>query len=351
MAPALSFAIDKQSFFLFPMPNLLPVLKQLIPKSYQKLQLIILAVLSAGLVAACNGTFSNGSAQYNSANVHPDQLTHTVEHAMGKTRVPENPQRIVALGNFTAESLLALDLPPIGTLTPQSAYLKQRLQQTKSIGYPRPNLERVLALQPSLILGTTNLEEIYTQASQIAPTVLFEFQTSANWKDIFASVGKAVHRSEKVKAVRNQYRDRLERFQEKIGNPGDLEVSVVRVYPDRFDLYQKNTFPGTILSDAGLSRPPSQRGDQFANSISKEQLQLADGDVIFIWTRSNNTQELRKAQEAIAQLKANPLWSKLEAVQQGKIYQVNGDYWIGSGPIAANLVIDDLFRYLVKEES
>ncbi|MDJ0593425.1 MAG: hypothetical protein QNJ72_26140 [Pleurocapsa sp. MO_226.B13] len=48
------------------------------------------------------------------------------------------------------------------------------------------------------------------------------------------------------------------------------------------------------------------------------------------------------------QLKADPLWSKLNAVQQGKVYDVPS-YWIGMGPIAANLVLDDLFKYLVEK--
>ncbi|PSB23096.1 iron-siderophore ABC transporter substrate-binding protein, partial [filamentous cyanobacterium CCP2] len=42
-----------------------------------------------------------------------------------------------------------------------------------------------------------------------------------------------------------------------------------------------------------------------------------------------------------------PLWSTLSAVQQGRVYEVPG-YWIGDGPIAANAVIDDLFKYLVE---
>ncbi|MEO0836217.1 MAG: hypothetical protein AAFY16_09560 [Cyanobacteria bacterium J06642_3] len=49
----------------------------------------------------------------------------------------------------------------------------------------------------------------------------------------------------------------------------------------------------------------------------------------------------------LASLKADPLWSKLEAVQQEKVYEV-GDYWIGNGVIAANAVLDDLHKYLVK---
>jgi len=315
---------------------------------HQPLQFSVIFLLVVGL-AACGGSKesqSSSSFAFASENVPPpSQLTRTVEHGMGETKVPETPQRIVTVESFATESLLAIDLFPMGTVTPRPAYLEKRLTETESIGSPRPDLEQVLALQPDLILGTTYREEIYDQASQIAPTVLFELETSADWKQIFTSVGKAVNRSQAVEQVMQDYRDRLERFKEKMVNPRDLEVSVVRVYPDRFELYLPNTFPGTILKDAGLSRPPSQRGEQFVRRISKEKLQLADGDAIFVWTYGKDSET------AMKKLQGDPLWSKLDAVQQGKVYPVNGSHWIGSGPIAANLIIDDLFRYLVEEKS
>jgi len=314
---------------------------------HQPLRFSVVFLLVVGLVTACGGDSqeTQSSSSFASENVPPpSQLTRTVEHGMGETKVPETPQRIVTVESFTTESLLAIDLFPMGTVTPPPPYLEKQLQEIESIGSPRPDLERVLALQPDLILGTTYRQEIYDQASQIAPTVLFELETSADWKEVFASVGKAVNRSEAVEQVMQDYRDRLESFKEKMGNPRDLEVSVVRVYPDRFELYLPNTFPGTILEDAGLSRPASQQGNQPIESISKEQLQLADGDVIFVWTYGEDSETVMK------KLQSDPLWSKLDAVQQGKVYQVNGSHWIGSGPIAANLIIDDLFRYLVEEK-
>jgi len=343
------------------MPMLLPVLKrlrkpltaagifghhcrQMLNARHYRRQLIGCTLVVIGFVAACNGASSNNSLRYTSANVQTDQLTHTVEHGMGTTQVPEAPQRIVTVESFTTESLLAIDVLPIGIVTPPPVYLQQHLQQVESIGSPLPDLERVTVLQPDLILGTTYREEIYAQASQIAPTVFFELESSADWKEVFVSVGKAVNRSEAVERVMHQYRDRLQIFKKEIGNPGNLEVSVVRVYPDRFELYLSKTFVGTILEDAGLSRPPSQSGGQFSQTISKEQLQLANGDVIFVWTYGDYSEP------AIEKLEADPLWMQLEAVQQGNVYQVSGEHWIGSGPIAANLVIDDLFRYLLEEE-
>ena len=41
---------------------------------------------------------------------------------------------------------------------------------------------------------------------------------------------------------------------------------------------------------------------------------------------------------------------KLKVVQKNQVFIV-GVYWVGNGPISANRVIDDLFRYLVKQSS
>ncbi|NEO28846.1 MAG: iron-siderophore ABC transporter substrate-binding protein, partial [Kamptonema sp. SIO4C4] len=211
--------------------------------------------------------------------------------------------------------------------------------------------EKVLKMQPDLILGSTYSEDIYDQLSQIAPTVLAKYDGSDSWKAIHQTVGEAVNQTEKTEQILDDYWSRLEMLREKLGDRADtIEISVVRIYPDRISLIQKGSFSGSILEDVQLSRPPSQRGNEVGRNISKEQLPLADGDVIFVWTHTNTEQERRKTKSVIQKLQTDPLWSQLEAVQQEKVYHVNGSYWIGSGPIAANLVIDDLFRYLVEEE-
>ena len=131
----------------------------------------------------------------------------------------------------------------------------------------------------------------------------------------------------------------------------ETEVSLVNVYQDRIYIYLENSFCGTIVADTGLSRPSDQVNakNPFSMTISKEQLYVADADAIFVWSpASNNSKEaIRKVQSRLKQLKADPLWSKLYAVQQNKLYAVPG-YWLGMGPIAANLVLDDLFEYLVE---
>ncbi|MHC5747383.1 MAG: ABC transporter substrate-binding protein, partial [Nostoc sp.] len=87
-------------------------------------------------------------------------------------------------------------------------------------------------------------------------------------------------------------------------------------------------------------------GNSIQVSIGNELIQKADGDVIFIWTGENTSQATQTALKRLEQLKVNPLWRNLKAVQKNKVYLVP-DYWIGSGILAANAIIDDLFKYVI----
>jgi iron complex transport system substrate-binding protein len=84
--------------------------------------------------------------------------------------------------------------------------------------------------------------------------------------------------------------------------------------------------------------------------ISKELMHYADGDVIFAWSYSDTLATVRSAREKLNRLKSDPLWLKLDAVEQGRVYQVS-DHWTIGSPLTANLVLDDLFKYLIEEQS
>ena len=127
------------------------------------------------------------------------------------------------------------------------------------------------------------------------------------------------------------------------------EVSLVNVYQDGIYIYLEDSFGGAIVADAGLPRPTDQVNTQnsFSMTIGKEQLYIADADAIFVWSPASNNSEdaIRQAQGKLKQLKAAPLWSKLNAMQQDKVYAVSS-YWLSMGSISANLVLDDLFKQL-----
>lgn len=315
---------------------------------------VTLVVLTLGLVVACQ------RSQQTAVSVNASDCT-VVEHVAGTACIPNEIQRLVTLDGVTFEYAIATGLSPIATATGGLMdHMAEQMAQVQNVGQSgEPNLEQVLTLKPDLILGLDYHQGAYAQASQIAPTMLFGFEHSGQWKEVFQTVAADLGQSAAAEQTMAAYTARTAKFKTQMGERlNDLQVSVVRIYPDTINLYLRDSFVGTVLQDAGLSRPPAQNisaeeanarfGNPIQTSISRELLEQADGDVIFLWTGENTTEAAESAQKNLQILQDDPLWQQLEAVQQGRVYQVPS-YWIGSGPIAANAVLDDLFKYLVEE--
>ncbi|MBW4537468.1 MAG: iron-siderophore ABC transporter substrate-binding protein [Pleurocapsa minor HA4230-MV1] len=276
-----------------------------------------------------------------------------VKDAIAEVKVPLNPQRLVTLHGTALESILALGEKPVGTTLNgdrdrQPDFLKKQLDDVEIVGsFSEPNLEKTLLLKPDLILdlGTPTA---YSQLSQIAPTITSESQPSNNWQPNLKLYAEALGKPKLAAEIIANYYSRLEQFKAAINKKGKpITVSVVRIYPQGITFYQPDSFSGAILKDAGLSRPPLQNKGGGQQLISQELISEADADIIFYWAYGDDYHSKEdRIQHSLEQLKSDPLWLKLNAVKQGKVYQVP-DYWIGYGPLAANAVIDDLYKYIL----
>jgi iron complex transport system substrate-binding protein len=313
-----------------------------------------LLLVAMGLVVACQRS-PQSSAPVETASCD------VVEHVAGTACVPKEIRRLVTLDGVMFEYAIALDLAPIGTVSSAfQAQLPPLMTDAQSIGQNgEPSLEAILSLKPDLIVGLDFQQGIYPQLSQIATTLLLPFEHSGQWKEAFLKTGAALSQEGAALSELETYQARAADFQAQMGERlNNLQVSVIRLYPETINLYLKDSFCGTVLQDAGLARPPSQNigateaekqfGNPIQTSISRELLAQADGDVIFIWTGENTAAANQEAQERLQELQQDPLWGQLKAVQAGRVYPVPS-YWIGSGPIAANAILDDLFTYLVEE--
>jgi len=303
-------------------------------------QYLLMGIAMASFVA-CSGISSE--------QVNVSDQTQVIEHAMGKTEVPEKPQRIVTLDGGSLEAVLALDFEPVGvalgsSLSEEPDFVQKPLPNDIPTLTPgQPNLERIVQLEPDLIVGSQYWNgEIYPELSQIAPTVLTETNNS-QWQSNFQFWGRVLGKPKQAKKSLNQYQQRVEQLQQQLKPLKPIEVSVARVFTDQIRLYLKDSFSGDILETVGLSRPPGQDKDKYQlNGISKEQFELVDGDVLFAITMD------RKATQALEELASDPVWSKLSVVERDRVYQVGG-YWVGSSILAAKEVLHDIEQNLVNE--
>ncbi|MCU0497072.1 MAG: iron-siderophore ABC transporter substrate-binding protein [Anaerolineae bacterium] len=279
----------------------------------------------------------------------------------GAICIPENPQRVVALDPFAYELLILNNTPPVGAVGYLEAvyrgnfpYLADRLSGIENVGFP-PNPEAILALNPDLIIGSYLEADLVEQLQAIAPTVNYISFGSGDWKRPMAMVGDLLGLTSLVDSLMTDYEQRLVTLSDMVENPAEIEVSIVRVQPDRLMLNLVNSFPAVIVTDAGFGRPASQAyseeeateiyGSAIGAFISIEEIQLADGDYIFAWSNQASDEDNADADANWEVVQASPLWNTLSAAQNDTAHRVEG-HWLGWGIFAAHGIIDDLFIYI-----
>ncbi|TVQ12820.1 MAG: iron-siderophore ABC transporter substrate-binding protein [Leptolyngbya sp. DLM2.Bin27] len=302
-------------------------------------QPIFLCGLVAALVIACNS--SPPPAPSASADCR------TIIHAAGETCVPNNPSRVVVLGTPTLGNALALGTKPIGTLhyfeTPPP-YLQGRLDGIERVGAEsQPNLEKLVTLAPNLIIAMNDWDLASEKLSQIAPTVVDDWDGYPSWKEHFDFVAKALGKVAAAEQVWEDYDQRIQALKTALGDTYENQaISVVRICCNALASDVENSFSGIILEDAGLRRPPSQgKAEGGLVFFSEELITELDGDIMFVIL-----DEDEDSQQIFERLQKKPLWNQLRAVQDERVYVVNLATWRGGNPLAAEAVIDDLFKYL-----
>ncbi|KAB8142842.1 iron-siderophore ABC transporter substrate-binding protein [Chloroflexia bacterium SDU3-3] len=276
-----------------------------------------------------------------------------VKHAMGETLVPIAPKRVVTLDMGELDAALILGIKPVGSVTifedgKFPAYLGDKTEGIEVVGtIASPNLEKILALKPDLILSSkTRDADRYELLSKIAPTVFAERLGDA-WLDNFRLFAEAMGKQQEGEALVADYQRRLADLHAKLSAAGPMPtVSMVRfMQGGQTRIYHAGSFIGTILAEGQFPRPAAQQlTDKVWTEASKELIGDLDGDVIFYGIYG-------KPEDApVDEYLNDPLWKQLKAVERQRVVQVNDDYWYTSiGLIAANLVIDDLEKFLLPQ--
>ncbi|MEM1256504.1 MAG: iron-siderophore ABC transporter substrate-binding protein [Cyanobacteria bacterium P01_H01_bin.21] len=270
--------------------------------------------------------------------------TRTLKHAMGTTQVPIAPERVVVLDTAPLDAALALEIQPVGTAIYKEfpPYLSDRVDNITLVGDPnQPNLEAILALNPDLILWSQPGGNLYEKLSQIAPTVFTDNGGQVGkdaWQDNFLLYAEALGKVEQAEQLLQSYRQRVQQLQETISQPQALKVSVL-IVNDNVRAYTAGSFSGSVLQDVGFSRPLAQAESKgYALELSPETLDELDGDYIFLVYSTYRPGGFQKDDFI-----SNPIWSQLQAVQQDRVCEVNGDVWIaGRSILAVNQILTDI---------
>jgi len=322
---------------------------------------ILLIVFLAGCVALPVPTANTGQRGTEGAATPAGQdpteeetspATRTFVDGAGRTvEIPADPQRIVALNDSNGGAqILALGGSLVGMTTRNgSLELADRYDLTgvQEVGdYNAPNLEKIAALQPDLIVSYTFGGDIYLepgvmdQLESIAPLVFME--TGASVAAVMAGFAELIGAESELEALRSAYEARLAEVRALLPEDlGEVTISVIQMQDNnQINSFGRGWFSfGEVFADLGFTAyPPNQAGGPAVESCcldsqSLETLPEFDGDVIFYYaTGPDNDYSDR------------PLFQQLKAVQAGQAFEWTDDWW-GNSYDTLHEVLDDLERW------
>jgi iron complex transport system substrate-binding protein len=283
--------------------------------------------------------------------------TRSVTDADGKTQlVPAHPKRVVVLSEIDLDSALTLGVQPVGTVNGRGQATLPRYLQDKAgeeitvVGdLDNPNLERLIDLEPDLILTNQTKPELLALLQEIAPTVVTG-NWGQPWKEVFNRSAQVLNKEAEGKAFLARYDARLQAARNTLAKHQGEQLSIVRWNPKGPSYMHGGTFASSVVMEMGLARPPHQIGDRSPHSpaLSLESLNLLDGDWLVIGTLSASGD----AVDAMKQAEQTPAFQQLGAIKGKRFGAVDGSLWTSTGgPQAALKVIDDVEQLLAKPDA
>jgi iron complex transport system substrate-binding protein len=270
--------------------------------------------------------------------------------------VPTRPERVVTLDPLlTLGLLIELKVPLVGTpyMAIQDAGVLDVVKQSKMVdlGNPRePSLERVTALKPDLIIGSTEAHStIYETLSKIAPTILIDHM---DWKKQLQLLSEVTGHEGAATEALAAYERRVASIRARMEKK-DLTVSTVRFAPGRFVVFVDGPAayaPFAVLHEAGVKRTAYETvtDGTIVKRPDWEELANLGGDILLYVSASGFESGPDDALEK--EVIENPLWQLLPAVQNGRAFRVDRATWQSFHGIAsANRILDDIERYILAD--
>jgi len=243
----------------------------------------------------------------------------TIEHKYGRTTIPAEPKRIVAVGYNEQDFVIALGVIPVGVREWLGGYPFQTRPWAKdalqgqalpTVGGLELDIERIASLRPDLILGMYAglSQEEYTLLSRIAPTIVQPAQYpdwGIPWRVQTIETGRALGRLEQAQALVAKV-DELY-AEARAANPEfeGMTAAFVSFGPGEFWIFEPDDVRTQFLTSLGFKLPAETGG------FSRERANLLDVDVLVAVSRPGD-------------LENDPLYGRLNVVREGRVIYLDG---------------------------
>ncbi|MGC5774491.1 ABC transporter substrate-binding protein [Paenibacillus pabuli] len=297
--------------------------------------LLMLAVIM--IMTACNSSTGSGATEQTVAgseattgsietNTDSSKATRIYKSLSGDVEIPAEPKRIVT--DMYVSDLLALGVKPVGAIQYylENPFYSDQVEGIENIGdRGAVSLEKVVELNPDLIITYSDQVAEIESYQKIAPTVVIPYGTFTNVHDEIRGFGELMNKSEEAEAWLKTYDDRVEAARAKVKaviKPEEtfsiLEVSDKSYYGygDNFGRGGQAVYRALELAPLEITKNELM-GDTQWKEISREVVGDYAGDHIFLTVGENHKN-----------YQGDAIWQSLPAVKNNQVYELQEDrYW------------------------
>ncbi|MYM58163.1 ABC transporter substrate-binding protein [Vibrio sp. OCN044] len=313
--------------------------------------LTLAVALACGSLAGLTGCEQQATQPQ---QIQPLEAPIVIKHNMGETTISNRPQRVAALDMNEVDFLDQLNVPVAGMVKDFVPHFLSKYKNDSKIAdlgaIVQPNMEKIYALKPDLVLMTPLHANQYAELSQLAPTLHFDidYRNSKGHhveviKNHLIELGEIFDKQElaeqkvteidaKVEEVRAITTQRPEKALVVMHNNGAFSsFGIESRYGFVFDVL--GVKPASTEVEASLHGQP----------ISSEFINQTDPDILYIIDR---TAVMEGKPNIDAQHLANPLLRDTKAWKNGNVVFVDADAWyITSASVTSlQIVIDDIIK-------
>jgi len=264
--------------------------------------------------------------------------------------IPDAPMRIVSLDDLTTEILLGLGIQPVGVANPdsyrwQGKPLADRLDGVVSLGTPQqPNLERLISLQPDLILGVSSLHaSLFDRLDRLAPTVMYRVSLEPSPRDAIDAGRAILHhlaaltgREAEARAVVAELEQSLNQGRQVARERRMAGEPIAVLYPlaeqGLFIVSNEQTLVVSLANRLGGTNPwPLRVGHTIHQRIEIHALANAPGAHIFMIGNFSR-----------APMFESPLWRALPVARNDHYGFLETNYWSFGGPLTATVIMKQM---------
>lgn len=294
------------------------------PRGLRLLAALAATVLASAALAGCAPSSESSPTQSPA-----QEETRVVKDALGETRIPSAPQRIVATDFFSSSVLVDVGVVPVGVMNgieepgsrPQR-YIDALSGVAQVSTYAEINVEKVLDLNPDLIIVDAAFPEPETLTRLAAIAPLFHVDLTGSWSERALSVADAANRLDEAQEQKKKYDARASEISEKYrdlldANP--LAVVSLNTNDATWASYAPGGWPTPAWVDIDAKfRTPTEGEAKTSKEwawISDEQLEKLDnaGIIIILETAQLSRYENNRVWQSLPAVKAGHVFSGFEA--------------------------------------